>query len=188
MAHRRRAGERWPNKTQDEAGPLCYALAMQIAKDAVVAINYTLKDDDGKILDTNEGKDLMHYLHGHGNIVPGLERALVGKSAGDKIEVTVSPADGYGEYDESRSFEVPKSELGPQVVPQKGAVLTMRGPNGAGMPVTILKVKMKTVVLDGNHQLAGRNLHFSVEIRRVRKAKKEELAHKHAHGPGGHAH
>lgn len=161
---------------------------MEIAKDSVVAMTYTLKDDDGKVLDTNVGKSPLHYLHGHGNIVPGLEAALVGKSAGDTVEVTVEAKDGYGEYDESRTFEVPKSELGPNVTPQKGMVLTMRGPNGVSVPVTVLKVKLRTVVMDGNHQLAGKNLHFEVEVNSVRKAKKDELAHGHAHGPGGHGH
>lgn len=162
--------------------------AMQIGKDSVVAMTYTLKGDDGKVLDSNVGKQAMYYLHGHGNIVPGLEKALVGKSAGDLVEVVVPAAEGYGDYDETRTFEVPKSELGPEVSPQKGMPLTMRGPNGMTLPVTVLKVKMRSVVMDGNHQLAGKNLHFSVTINKVRKAKKEELAHGHAHGPGGHAH
>lgn len=161
---------------------------MEIAKDRVVGMTYTLKDDDGKILDTNVGKTPMFYLHGHGNIVPGLENALLGKSAGDKIETVVEPKDGYGEYNEQRQFEVPREELGPNVVPQKGMILTMRGPNGAAVPVTVLKVKLRSVLLDGNHQLSGKNLHFSVEINSVRKAKKEELDHHHAHGPGGHGH
>jgi FKBP-type peptidyl-prolyl cis-trans isomerase SlyD len=161
---------------------------MEIAKDRVVAMTYTLKDDDGKVLDTNEGKSPMVYLHGHGNIVPGLEKALLGKSAGDKVDAVVEPKEGYGDYDETRKFEVPKEELGPNVTPQKGMVLTMRGPNGMAVPVTVLTVRMRTVVLDGNHQLAGKNLHFAVEVNSVRKAKKDELAHGHAHGPGGHGH
>ncbi len=161
---------------------------MQIGKDSVVAITYTLKDDDGKVLDTNVGKQAMHYLHGHANIVPGLENALTGKAAGDVIDVVVTPAEGYGEYDATRTFEVPKSELGPNVTAQKGMALTMRGPNGMTLPVTVLKVKMSSVVMDGNHQLAGKNLHFAVKVENVRKAKKDELTHGHAHGPGGHGH
>jgi FKBP-type peptidyl-prolyl cis-trans isomerase SlyD len=162
--------------------------AMEIEKDRVVAINYTLTDDEGKVLDTNQGKTSLYYLHGHGNLVPGLEKALVGKSAGDKVSTKVPPEDGYGEYDASRQFEVPKGELGPQVTPQKGMVLSMRGPNGMAVPVTVLKVKLRTVVMDGNHQLAGKNLNFEVDVVSVRKAKKEELAHGHAHGPGSHGH
>jgi len=161
---------------------------MQIAKDSVVAMTYILKDDDGKVIDTNVGKQAMFYLHGHGNVVPGLEKALLGKSAGDEITVSVPPEEGYGQYDETRTFEVPKSELGPQVTPQKGMLLTMRGPNGMAVPVTVLKVKLNSVIMDGNHQLAGKSLHFSVKVDKVRKAKKDELAHGHAHGPGGHGH
>ncbi len=161
---------------------------MKIAKDAVAEITYTLKDDEGRILDTNVGRPPLYYLHGAGNLVRGLEQALTGKEAGDTVEVVVSPEDGYGAYDESRTFEVPKGELGPGVNPQKGQVLTMRSPNGISIPVTVLKVKLNTVLLDGNHQLAGKTLHFSVTVNKVRKAKKEELAHGHAHGPHGHAH
>ena len=161
---------------------------MNIAKDAVVEIIYTLKDDDGNTVDSNVGSDALSYLHGHGNLVPGLEKALAGKAAGDQVSTIVSPEEGYGAYDESRTFEVPKSELGPNVTPQKGMMLTMRGPNGMAVPVTVMKVKMQSVVLDGNHQLAGKNLHFDVTVQSVRKAKKEELAHGHAHGPGGHGH
>lgn len=162
--------------------------AMEIEKDRVVAINYTLKDDDGKVIDTNHDKAPLYYMHGRGNLVPGLEAALSGKATGDKLTVKVSPEQGYGNYDESRMFEVPKTELGPNVNPQKGMTLSMRGPGGAAVPVTVLKVKLRSVVMDGNHRLAGKNLNFEVEIVSVRKAKKEELAHGHAHGPGGHAH
>ncbi len=161
---------------------------MKIAKDVVVGMTYTLRDDDGKVVDTNEGKAPMFYLHGHGNIVPGLEKALAGKSLGDSVDTVVAPADGYGEYDATRTFEVPKGELGPNVRPEKGMTLTMRGPGGMALPVRVLKVKLNSVVLDGNHQLAGKNLHFSVRIDRIRKAKKEELVHGHAHGESGHGH
>ena len=162
---------------------------MEIAKDRVAAITYTLRDQDGKILDTNEGKAPLHYLQGHGNLVPGLEKELEGKKAGESFKVVVPAKDGYGEYDESRTFEVPKSELGPQVNPVKGMTLTMNGPNNMSMPVTILKVKLSSVLMDGNHPLAGKDLHFEGAVVEVRKAKKDEIAHRHAHGPGhGHSH
>jgi len=161
---------------------------MKITRDTVAAITYTLKDDEGKTIDTNVGRSPLFYLHGHGNLVVGLEKKLEGLGEGDRVETVVSPEEGYGNYDESRTFEVPKSELGPNVNPQKGMQLTMRGPGGRALPVTVLKVKLQSVVLDGNHQLAGKNLHFDVTVDSVRKAKKEELAHGHAHGPGGHGH
>lgn len=161
---------------------------MQIAKDAVVSLEYTLKDESGKVLDTSTGRSPLLYLHGHDNIVPGLEKALTGKSVGDSLDVVVAPEEGYGVYDESRTFEVPRSELPANIQPQKGMELTMRGPNGHSVPVTILKVKLNTVVMDGNHPLAGKSLHFHVQVTGVRKAKKEELTHGHAHAPGGHHH
>jgi len=161
---------------------------MIIKPNAVAAIIYTLKDDEGKTIDTNVGRSPLYYLHGHGNLVPGLEKELEGKAKGDSVQTVVSPEQGYGTYDETRTFEVPKAELGPNINPQKGMVLSMRGPNGGAIPVTVLKVKLNSVVLDGNHELAGKNLHFSVTIEEVRKATKEELTHGHAHGPTGHGH
>jgi len=162
--------------------------AMQITKDAVASIEYTLTDESGKVLDTSTGRGPLLYLHGHDNIVPGLEKALEGKSVGDKLEVVVPPERGYGVYDDTRTFEVPRSELPANIQPQKGMELSMRGPNGQSVPVTIVKVKISTVVMDGNHPLAGKSLHFAVEVTEVRKAKKEELTHGHAHAAGGHGH
>lgn len=161
---------------------------MKIRPQTVVAITYTLKDDDGKVIDSNVDKEPLLYLHGAGNVVPGLEKALDGKDAGDLIEVSIPPSEGYGEYDETRIFEVPKSELGANVTPQKGMMLNMRGPGGMQMPVRVQKVKLRTVVMDANHQLCGKTLHFSVKVESVRKARKGEIAHRHAHGKGGHGH
>jgi FKBP-type peptidyl-prolyl cis-trans isomerase SlyD len=161
---------------------------MEIAKDRVAGIEYTLKDDEGKIVDSNVGQEPLVYLHGHGNLVPGLERELVGKKAGDLVEVVVKPEDGYGVRDESRTFEVPRSSLPQNIEPTKGMQLTMRSPNGHAMPVTVAKVKLSSVVLDGNHPLAGQNLHFTVTVQNVRKATREELEHGHAHSPGHHHH
>jgi FKBP-type peptidyl-prolyl cis-trans isomerase SlyD len=159
---------------------------MEIAKDRVAGIEYTLKDDEGKIVDTNVGGEALVYLHGHHNLVSGLEQELLGKKAGDSIDVVIKPEDGYGLRDESRTFEVPKTSLPAGVNPEKGMQLTMRGPNGHAMPVTISKVKLSTVVMDGNHPLAGQNLHFAVTILSVRKATKDELDHGHAHSAGHH--
>lgn len=161
---------------------------MEIAKDCVAGLEYTLKDDEGEVIDTNVGGEALLYLHGHGNLVPGLERELVGKQEGDELEVVVPPAQGYGERDETRTFEVPKSSLPQNVEPTKGMALTMRDAQGRSMPVTISKVKLSTVVMDGNHPLAGKNLNFKVKVLSVRKAKREEIAHGHAHTPGHHHH
>jgi len=161
---------------------------MIIKPNAVAAITYTLKDDEGKTIDTNVGRSPLYYLHGHGNLVPGLEKELEGKGKGDRVQTVVAPEQGYGTYDETRTFEVPNADLGPNINPQKGMVLSMRGPGGGAIPVTVIKVKLNSVVLDGNHELAGKNLHFDVTIDDVRKATKEELTHGHAHGPTGHGH
>jgi FKBP-type peptidyl-prolyl cis-trans isomerase SlyD len=161
---------------------------MIIKPNAVAALTYTLTDDEGKTIDTNVGRSPLYYLHGHGNLVPGLEKELEGKSKGDRVQTVVAPEQAYGVYDETRTFEVPKADLGPNINPQKGMVLSMRGPGGGALPVTVLKVKLNSVVLDGNHELAGKNLHFDVTIEDVRKATKEELTHGHAHGPTGHGH
>lgn len=173
--------------TDASASPIC-RVVMQIAKNAVAALQYTLTDEAGTVLDTSEGRGPLYYLHGHGNLVPGLEKALEGKAAGDKLDVVLSPEEGYGAYDETKTIEVPKSEIPADIQLQKGLQLTMSGPGGHSVPVTVLKVKLNTVLLDGNHPLAGKSLHFQVEVTEVRKAKKEELTHGHAHGPGGHHH
>jgi FKBP-type peptidyl-prolyl cis-trans isomerase SlyD len=168
---------------------LPYGAAMEIAKDCVAGLAYTLKDDDGQVIDTNIGGQTLFYLHGHGNLVPGLERELEGKKEGDELEVVVSPEEGYGQRDESRTFEVPKSALPAGSTPVKGMALTMHDNQGRQIPVTIAKVKLNTVVMDGNHPLAGKNLNFKVTVLSVRKAKREEIAHGHAHAPGhGHHH
>lgn len=165
-----------------------YGATMEIAKDCVAALEYTLKGDDGQVIDTNVGGQPLLYLHGHGNLVPGLESQLVGKAEGDVLAVVVAPADGYGERDEARTFEVPKSSLPQGVVPTKGMALTMRDAEGHSMPVTIAKVKLNTVLMDGNHPLAGQNLNFEVKVLSVRKGKREEIAHGHAHSPDHHHH
>jgi FKBP-type peptidyl-prolyl cis-trans isomerase SlyD len=160
---------------------------MQIAKDAVVSIHYTLKNDAGETVDSSAGGDPLAYLQGNGNLVPGLENALEGKQAGDKVSVKVSPNDGYGEYDKSlvqqvprRSFKgVPNIQVGMQFQVQSG-----QGPRA----VTVTNVIGDMVTVDGNHPLAGQNLNFDVEIAEVRVATDEELAHGHVHGPGGHHH
>lgn len=157
---------------------------MKISKDAVVSLEFTLEDDAGTVLDASRGTPL-YYLHGHENIVVGLENALEGKSAGDDVQVEVPPEQGYGTRDDSLILEVDKAQLPEGFQPERGARLTMTV-QGQKRPATITKVKLRSVVLDANHPLADRTLHFSVSIKEVRKATKEELSHGHAHAPGGH--
>ncbi|OED40391.1 peptidylprolyl isomerase [Endozoicomonas sp. (ex Bugula neritina AB1)] len=159
---------------------------MKIAKERVVLFHYTLKNDGGEILDSSEGEAPMAYLHGELNIVEGLENAMEGKEAGDKFEVTVEPAEAYGEYDESLVQPVPKEQFGdhPVEVGNQFHADTAIGPR----VVTVIALQDDQVVIDANHSLAGETLHFSVEIEEVREASKEELDHGHVHGEGGHHH
>ncbi len=164
---------------------------MQVAKNAVVLIDYTLRNPKGEVLDTSVGKgDGLAYIHGTGNLIPGLEKALEGKSAGDKIRVTVNPEEGYGNHDPQLIQVVPKTAF--QGVPTITVGIQFRppSPGGGGGPsvVTVTKREGETVTVDGNHALAGMALDFEVTIKSVRAATKEELAHGHVHGPGGHHH
>ncbi|WP_067518959.1 FKBP-type peptidyl-prolyl cis-trans isomerase [Endozoicomonas ascidiicola] len=161
---------------------------MKIAKERVALFHYTLKNDNGEVLDSSEGESPMAYIHGEYNIVEGLENALEGKQAGDKFEVSVESAEGYGEYDESLVQPVPKEQFGDHSVEvgQQFHADTAIGPR----VVTVIAINDEEdqVVIDANHSLAGENLHFSVEVVEVREATKEELDHGHVHGPGGHEH
>jgi FKBP-type peptidyl-prolyl cis-trans isomerase SlyD len=161
---------------------------MQIAVNCVVAIDYTLRNDAGEILDTSAGRDPLIYLHGHGNIIPGLERELLGKVVGASVYARVAPQDGYGLRDPDRIQEVPRTAFPKNMNPEVGMQLMARDPSGNQFPLWITEVKAEAVVVDGNHPLAGETLHFQVEIKEVRAASEEELAHGHVHGPGGHGH
>ena len=160
---------------------------MQIAPDAVVSIHYTLTDDAGETLDTSAGGEPLAYLHGKGNLIPGLENALNGKQAGDRLQVKVAPADGYGEYDKSLLQNVPRRSFKGVGNVSEGMQFQAQTAQGA-RTVTVTRVAGDMVTVDGNHPLAGKNLNFDVEITEVRAASEEEIEHGHVHGPGGHHH
>ncbi|MCS5593678.1 MAG: peptidylprolyl isomerase [Porticoccaceae bacterium] len=161
---------------------------MTIKNNSAVSFHYTLTDDDGQQLDSSAGKEPLAYLHGSGNIIPGLENALEGKNVGDSMVVAVTAAEGYGEVQPDLIQEVPREsfqgvddiEVGMQFEAQTG--------NGDSVPVTVKTVTDEFVTVDGNHPLAGNNLNFDVSIESVRDATQEELNHGHVHGPGGHDH
>lgn len=160
---------------------------MQIADKMVVTIDYTLKDDNGTILDSsNEGN--FAYLHGAQNIIPGLENALSGKSAGDEVEVSVSPAEGYGERNDSMIQAVPRDMFDSEQEIQVGMQFHAQSPEGEMIVVTVTDVEGDDITVDGNHPLAGVNLNFGVKVVDVREASQEEIEHGHVHGPGGHNH
>ena len=160
---------------------------MAVALNTVVLIHYTLKNDSGEVLDSSERDSPLAYLHGRGNLIPGLERELEGKQSGDRLQVTIAPADAYGEYDEALVQRVPRSAVQGVKDLQEGMQLHARTDEGV-QTLVVTQVDKDSVTLDGNHPLAGQTLHFDVEIAEVRKATEEELAHGHVHGPGGHHH
>lgn len=161
---------------------------MKIQNNSAVSFHYSLTDDDGNSIDSSEGQEPLAYLHGAGNIIPGLENALEGKAVGDSLTVAVTAAEGYGEVQKELIQEVPREafqgidtiELGMQFEAQTG--------QGGTVPVTVIAVTDETVTVDGNHPLAGKNLNFDVTIEEVREASEEEIAHGHIHGVGGHEH
>lgn len=159
----------------------------QVSQNKAVYFNYTLTNDNGDTLDQSNGQPLA-YLHGFGNIIPGLENALLGKSAGDKLTVTVEPADAYGEYSSDAVQEVPRANFQGVDNIEAGMQFQSQTEDGHVMLVTVRDVQDDIVVVDANHPLAGERLTFDVEITEVRDATEEELAHGHVHGVGGHHH
>ncbi|MCS4503534.1 peptidylprolyl isomerase [Arhodomonas aquaeolei] len=153
---------------------------MQISKDKVVAIDYTLKDNDGEVLDASPEGQPLQYLHGAGNIIPGLENALEGKAAGDDVSVTVEPAEAYGERDDRLQQEVPMEMF--QGVDKVEPGMRFQAQTQAGTQVvTVAAVDGETVTVDANHPLAGQTLNFEVKVSEVREATNEELEHGHIH-------
>ena len=160
---------------------------VQIENNSVATLHYTLKDNDGEIIDQSEDGSFV-YLHGAMNIIPGLESALTGKAAGDSLSVKVSAEEGYGVHDENRIQEVPKDMFENTSDIQLGMQFHAQGPNGDTLMVTVAEIKDDTVVIDGNHPLAGKELNFEVKVVEVRSASEEEIEHGHVHGEHGHQH
>jgi len=160
---------------------------MQIAERCVAYFHYTLTNDAGEVLDSSSGREPLPYLHGKGNIVPGLEKALAGKKAGDKLDVVVAPEEGYGPHIESLVQVVPKAAF--QGVENLEPGMQFQAESNMGpVSVVVTGIDGDNVTVDGNHPLAGETLHFAVEITQVRDATVEEVMHGHVHGAGGHHH
>ena len=160
---------------------------MQIAERCVASFHYTLTNALGQVIDSSEGREPLAYLHGAGNIVPGLERALAGKVSGDKFDVEVAAAEGYGEREDGLVQTVPRAAFEGVAAIEPGMQFQARGPQGV-MLVTVTAVAGDQVTIDANHPLAGETLHFAIEITDVREASVEEVLHGHVHGAGGHHH
>lgn len=160
---------------------------MQVATHKVVIIDYTLTDDQGNVIDSSKGGEPMAYIQGMNNIIPGLENALAGKQAGDSLQVSVAPDEGYGERNDAMQQEVPREMFDGADEIQVG--MQFHASNGDDMHVvTVVGVTDTHITVDGNHPLAGQTLNFDVTIVDVRDASAEEMEHGHVHGPGGHNH
>lgn len=161
---------------------------MTIQENSVVALQYELKNDKGEVLDASEAGDPLYYLHGAQNIIPGLEKELTGKKAGDKLEVSVDPSEGYGEFQDDLIQTLPISVFEGIDDLSEGMELQAQEEDGTVRFFIVKEVKGEEVVIDSNHPLAGEKLHFKVEVEEVREATAEELEHGHVHSPGHHHH
>jgi FKBP-type peptidyl-prolyl cis-trans isomerase SlyD len=163
-------------------------MAVLIGKNSVVSVSYTLTDDAGKVLDSSDGTKPMVYLHGAGNIVPGLEKALVGKAEGDSLKVRVEPAEAYGELIPNGVKTIERSAFEGVDVVEVGMAFEAQAPDGSAQHIMVTKVEGDNVTIDINHPLAGVALNFDINILSVREATKEELDHGHTHEGDGHSH
>ncbi len=158
---------------------------MNISKDCAVTLRLKVSDAQGQVIET--GKEPVSYLHGgYGNLIPKLEEALEGQAVGFKGSWRLSPAEAFGERDETLVQTIAKSDFPPGV--KVGGQLEGRGPDGSQMVLTVVKIKGPQVILDGNHPLAGKTLLISAQVLEVRAASSEEIAHGHVHGAHGHQH
>ena len=153
---------------------------MLISKDTVVSLHYTLKDAEGELVDTSRDTTPMDYLHGAGNIVPGLEKALEGQSTGNSLSVVVEPAEGYGEYNPQLIQELPKNMFTGVDTLEIGMEFHAQAPDGSMQIVEVKSIDGDDVTIDGNHPMAGETLHFDIEVIGVRKATEDELSKGHS--------
>ena len=158
---------------------------MQVADDTVVSVHFSLTDADGELIDRSADQEPLAYLHGRGNLIPGLENALAGKAAGENFTLTLEPEQAYGEYDRELVQTIPVSDLEGVDDIEQGMQLETENPDGP-KTVWVSKIEGDQVTLDGNHPLAGETLTFEIELVEVREPTENELTHGHVHGPGGH--
>ncbi len=145
--------------------------ATVIQTGSMVAFDYTLTDESGTVIESSKGKEPMHYVHGKGEMIPGLEKELTGMGVGGEKKVTVKPEEGYGPVDPRAFQEVPKDKLPPEAL-KVGATLTARGPQGQAVPVRVHEIKESIVIMDFNHPLAGKTLLFDIKITEIKAAEK----------------
>ena len=156
-------------------------MALLIGDNSVVCMHYKLTNAGGELLDSSEGREPLTYLHGAGNIIPGLENALVGKVAGDSLQVEITPAEGYGEVRQELLQVVPREAFQGVEQIEPGMAFQAQGQDGTTRQIVVREINGNDITVDGNHPLAGVDLHFDVQIIEVREASAEEVAHGHAH-------
>ena len=154
---------------------------MKVEKDRAVTLNFRLSDEHGNLIDSSEDSGPMPYLHGHGNLVVGVERALEGKAVGDAFEVVVSPEDGYGRRDPQLDVEIPKSAFPQDIVAQLAPGVVFEGPHPRDQRkmtmFTVAEVLPEDIRCTANHPLAGQTLYFTLEVVAIREASADEKAH-----------
>jgi FKBP-type peptidyl-prolyl cis-trans isomerase SlyD len=156
---------------------------LKVQNGQVVSMEYTLKVD-GVVTDSSEGREPLEFVHGAGNIIPGLEREMTGMAVGDSKDVMIAAAEGYGERDEEAFMDVPRDQFPAEIPMKVGTELQVQNQAGQPMFARIEQVEDKSVRLNFNHPLAGKDLHFSVKVVDLRDATDEEVEHGHVHGPG----
>jgi FKBP-type peptidyl-prolyl cis-trans isomerase SlyD len=161
---------------------------MSIGANKVVTMNFTLKDEDGNVIESTENAVPFSYISGNNQILPKLEETLNQMLIGTKRDVTIDVAEAYGNYDKEAVKQVSRAEFPENVEVQEGMQFVANSPDGKEMPFTINKVHEDEITIDFNHPLAGKDLNFNVELIDVRDASLEELAHGHVHGGDGHSH
>ena len=155
-----------------------------IGQNSVVSMHYTLKNDDGDVMDTSEGKEPMVYLHGANNLIPGLEAELTGKTSGATFKTTIEPAQAYGEFSKELIQVISKSTFAGVESIEVGMSFVAQGEGGVQRQVRVVEVEGDDVTIDANHPLAGQTLHFDVNVIDVREATPQELEHGHVHAGG----
>jgi len=160
---------------------------MKIAEKKFVTIDFTLKDEEGNVIESTQGNEPLSYIHGTGMLIPGLEEELIGKQPGDSVQVTLPPEKGYGAVNPEMIFDVPRSEMGGITELSKGMQLQAQTPDGIRI-FTVSDIKEDSVTVDGNHPMAGQALNFNVTVSDVRDATEEELNPPHSCGCGGNGH
>lgn len=159
-------------------------MALMIGKNNVVSIHYTLKDENGEVLDSSEGKEPLQYLHGANNLIPGLEQELGGKAEGAKFSATIPPEQAYGERNEEFVQTIGKEMFQGVEKVEPGMTFVAQGEGGAQRQVRVTDVEGNNVTIDANHPMAGMTLHFEVEVTNVREGTEQEIEHGHVHQEG----